>query len=68
MTGAGTGAVAENPVDAAVSDWEDPPRIDRSDTAPVLAVDGFEGPLDWWLEMARGQKIDPSGGMAGVFI
>jgi hypothetical protein len=28
------------------------------DAAPVLIVDGFEGPLDWWLEMARGQKID----------
>jgi segregation and condensation protein A len=58
MTGAGTGTVEESPVDAAVFDWEDPPRVDRSDAAPVLAVDGFEGPLDWWLEMARGQKID----------
>ena len=38
--------------------WEDPPRGDRTDAAPVLAVDGFEGPLDWWLEMARAQKID----------
>jgi segregation and condensation protein A len=44
--------------DEAVSDWEDPPRLDRSDAAPVLAVDGFEGPLDWWLEMARAHKID----------
>ena len=60
MTGVGTGTVAESPVDAAVSDWEDPPRIGRSDAAPVLAVDGFEGPLDWWLEMARAQKIDLS--------
>jgi segregation and condensation protein A len=60
MTGATAGASEENPVDAAVSDWEDPPRVDRSDAAPVLAVDGFEGPLDWWLEMARGQKIDLS--------
>jgi segregation and condensation protein A len=42
----------------AVAAWEDPPRIDHSDAAPVLAVDGFEGPLDWWLEMARAQKID----------
>jgi len=24
----------------------------------VLAVDGFEGPLDWLLEMARAQRID----------
>jgi len=24
----------------------------------VLAVDGFEGPLDWLLELARGRRID----------
>jgi segregation and condensation protein A len=60
MTGAAAGASEENPVDAAVCDWEDPPRVDRSDAMPVLAIDGFEGPLDWWLEMARGQKIDLS--------
>jgi segregation and condensation protein A len=24
----------------------------------VLSVDGFDGPLDWLLEMVRGQKID----------
>jgi segregation and condensation protein A len=60
MTGAATETVEESPVDTAVSDWEDPPRVDRSDAAPVLAVDGFAGPLDWWLEMARGQKIDLS--------
>ena len=46
------------PADTAVSAWEDPPRIDRRDAAPVLVVDGFEWPLDWWLEMARAQKID----------
>jgi segregation and condensation protein A len=44
--------------EAAVSDWEDPPRVDRSDAAPILTVDGFEGPLDWWLDVARAQKID----------
>jgi segregation and condensation protein A len=60
MIGAGVGPADGNPVDAAVSDWEDPPRVDRSDAPPVLAVDGFEGPLDWWLEMARAQKIDLS--------
>lgn len=26
--------------------------------APVLSVDGLEGPLDWLLEMASAQKID----------
>jgi segregation and condensation protein A len=49
---------AEAAIDATVSGWEDPPRIDRSDAAPVLAVDGFEGPLDWWLDMARSHRID----------
>jgi segregation and condensation protein A len=44
--------------DAAIAAWEDPPRLDRTDEAPRLAIDGFEGPLDWWLEMARAQKID----------
>jgi segregation and condensation protein A len=60
MSGPITGTVKENPTGAVASDWEDPPRVNRSDAAPVLAVDGFEGPLDWWLEMARGQKIDLS--------
>ena len=39
--------------------WEDPPR--RSPAAavsPVLAVDGFEGPLDWLLELARTRRLD----------
>jgi segregation and condensation protein A len=44
--------------DPAVTAWEDPPRVDRRDAAPVLTVDGSEGPLDWWLEMARARKID----------
>jgi segregation and condensation protein A len=46
-----------HPDTATVSAWEEPRRVDR-DAAPVLAADGFEGPLDWWLEMARAQKID----------
>ncbi len=29
-----------------MSNWEDPPRVARTDTAPVLSVDGFAGPLD----------------------
>ena len=48
------------PADAVAAEWEDPPRVDRSDAAPILAVDGVEGPLDWWLDIARGQKIDLS--------
>ena len=43
---------------AAIATWEDPPRGARPDTAPVLSVAGFAGPLDWLLEMVRGQKID----------
>lgn len=27
-------------------------------TAPVLSVEGFEGPLDWLLDLARSRKID----------
>ncbi len=39
--------------------WEDPPsrRLTGND-APVLTIDGFEGPLDWLLDMARARKID----------
>jgi hypothetical protein len=46
-------ASAVDSATAAVSAWEDPPRVGRTDAAPVLAVDGFEGPLDWWLESWR---------------
>jgi segregation and condensation protein A len=60
MTDTADRADAAHPADAAVADWEDPPRVDRADTAPVLAVDGVAGPLDWWLDMARAQKIDLS--------
>jgi len=42
----------------APSAWEDPPRAPASATSPTLAVDGFEGPLDWLLEMARARRID----------
>ena len=38
--------------------WEDPPRSVGPNDAPVLSADGFEGPLDWLLELARAQKID----------
>ena len=43
---------------AAIADWEDPPRGARGDTAPLLSVDGFTGPLDWLLEMVRAKRID----------
>ena len=41
-----------------VAAWEDPPRAARSAAAPVLAVEGFAGPLDWLLELARAKKLD----------
>jgi segregation and condensation protein A len=48
-------ATVEGP---AADRWEDPPRRPPETTAPVLAVDGFEGPLDWLLAMARTRKLD----------
>jgi segregation and condensation protein A len=43
---------------AEISAWEDPPRASSPEAPPVLVVDGFEGPLDWLLEMAQAQKVD----------
>jgi segregation and condensation protein A len=51
-------AAVARAADEARAGWADKLRGDRTDAAPILAVDGFEGPLDWWLEMARGQTID----------
>ncbi len=42
-------------------DWEQPPRALRRDSeAPVLSVEGFEGPLDWLLELVRTHRLDLS--------
>ncbi len=54
---------AENPAPACLASqasaaWQDPPRRQAPATSPVLAVDGFEGPLEWLLELARTRKID----------
>ena len=43
---------------AAPEAWEAAPRRPPASAAPVLAVAGFEGPLDWLLQMARAQRID----------
>jgi segregation and condensation protein A len=43
---------------AEIAAWEDPPRGAAADSAPVLSIDGFAGPLDWLLEMAQARKID----------
>ena len=46
------------PLDSA-QDWDDPPRPAHDpQAAPVLSIDGFEGPLDWLLAMARARQID----------
>ena len=62
MTGRGAGAAAGTGNAApsspeTVSGWEEP-RAAQSPGAPVLSVDGFEGPLDWLVEMARARKLD----------
>ena len=39
--------------------WEVPPcRSPDPAAAPVLSADGFEGPLDWLLELGRTRQID----------
>ncbi len=38
--------------------WFDPVRDDPDDVALVVDVDGYEGPLDLLLDLARSQKID----------
>ena len=58
-----TGLMSEPDVIAAgtVPDaWDAPPRRPSASAAPVLAVAGFEGPLDWLLQMAHAQWIDLS--------
>ena len=43
----------------ALEEWEQPPRRRPGPNAPpVLAVEGFEGPLDWLLDLARTRRID----------
>ena len=43
----------------ALEDWKQPPRRRPGPNAPpMLAVDGFEGPLDWLLDLARTRRID----------
>jgi len=49
---------AGHPEQSATPAWEDPPRSKSNHDAPILTVEGFEGPLDWLLEMARSNKID----------
>lgn len=51
--------VGGDPVGGDPGGWDAPPRrLPDPSAAPVLVADGFEGPLDWLLEMARARKID----------
>ena len=62
MTGPGASAGAGNAAPSSpetASGWEEP-RPAPPPGAPVLSVDGFEGPLDWLVEMARARKLDLS--------
>ncbi|TLU70727.1 segregation and condensation protein A [Lichenicoccus roseus] len=43
------------------AEWEQAPcALRRESEAPVLSVDGFEGPLDWLLELVRTHRLDLS--------
>src|SRR5271166_4988761 len=59
MSGAAD-TVAETSPGTAASAWEDPPRAAPAGDVPILSVEGFEGPLDWLVEMARARQIDLS--------
>ena len=53
------GAVAPVQGVLPLDEWEKPPLRRAGPSAPpVLAVDGFEGPLDWLLDLARTRRID----------
>ncbi len=42
----------------ATDDWEGVPLRERNDAALYLELDGWEGPLDLLLDLARRQKVD----------
>jgi len=46
------------PVREAADDWDGPGSAPGSDTALYLELDGWEGPLDLLLDLARRQKVD----------
>ena len=51
------GVAPADPV-APDASWDNPRPARPASAAPVLAVDGFDGPLDWLLELARAERID----------
>jgi segregation and condensation protein A len=58
MTDLAQNATVPEAIATKVAAWEDPPRTLSAGSAPVLSIDGFEGPLDWLLEMVRARQID----------
>ena len=41
------------------AEWNAPARRTGDDiTPPVLSIEGFEGPLDWFVELARARRFD----------
>ena len=53
-----TGGALDQPQGGGRRRREHPFRAPPQSAAPVLSVDGFEGPLDWLLELARAERID----------
>ena len=58
MTEAAPLAVDAPPARTHDPSWEDLPRPPSRNDALMLSAEGFEGPLDWLLEMARAHRID----------
>ena len=55
--------VTANPIadpagEPAIEGWDDPADIPNGDEALIVSLEGFEGPLDLLLLMARTQKVD----------
>jgi len=53
-----TGRAASDQATLALDAWTEPPQRPPGPAVPVLATEGFEGPLDWLLDLARSRRID----------
>ena len=54
-----TATASANPRgEPALEGWDDPGDIPNGDEALIVSLEGFEGPLDLLLVMARTQKVD----------
>ena len=60
MTGgmSGGGFMLQDAVGTAADDWSGPATAPTGDEALYLELDGWEGPLDLLLDLARRQKVD----------